>query len=203
MTRNLQQQYKIVERFENKLSKYTGAPYVVCVDSCTNALLLSLKYSKAKTIGLPKNTYVGVALAAMHANKKIKYEDILWRGIYQIKNTNIYDAAKRFTSDMYIPGTTMCLSFHYRKHLKIGRGGAILTDDKIFCEWLRLMRNNGKNIKQPLNKQVFTLCGHNMLLHPELAKKGLQLLVQLPKHNTDLPEEDYGDLSKQIKLTCV
>ena len=29
--------------FEKLLSEYTGAPYVVLTDSCTNALFLSLK----------------------------------------------------------------------------------------------------------------------------------------------------------------
>jgi dTDP-4-amino-4,6-dideoxygalactose transaminase len=200
MKSNLQRQYKIVDRFEKKLSQYTGAPYVVCVDCCTNALLLCLLYNKEKKVIIPKDTYVGVAMSALHAGKKIVFKNIPWRGIYKIENTNIYDAAKRFTKNMYISKTNMCLSFHYKKHLKIGRGGAILTDDRKFYEWVKLMRNNGKNITQPLNEQHFTVCGYNMLLHPDLARKGLDLLKVLPKYNDDLPEENYGDLSKQIKL---
>ena len=31
----------------------------------------------------------------------------------------------------YIPGSFMCLSFHIKKHLKIGKGGMILTDNKL------------------------------------------------------------------------
>ena len=30
----------------------------------------------------------------------------------------------------YIPGTFMCLSFQFQKHLSLGRGGMILLDDK-------------------------------------------------------------------------
>lgn len=195
---NLRSQYKKVERFEKALAKYTGSPYVVCVDSCTNALLLCLQYeAKIKTVYLPKNTYIGVALAAYHAKKRVIFKDISWKGVYQIKPTRVYDAAKRFTSNMYITNTLMCLSFHYKKHLKIGRGGAILTDNKAAYDWFIRMRNNGKNIDSLHNKQKFTLHGYNMLLHPDLAIKGIKLLKNLKLKNKDLPYEDYGDLSKQ------
>lgn len=196
---NLQQKYKIVEDFEQAISVYTGAPYVACVDCCTNALILCLTYSKKKIIGIPKNTYVGVGMACLQTKKKIKFDNREWRGVYQLKNTNIYDAAKRFTSNMYIPLSNMCVSFHYKKHLKIGRGGAILTDNKNFYDWLILARNNGKNISDSLDKQTFNILGYNMLLHPDLARKGLSLLKKLPRHNDDLPFEYYGDLSKQMK----
>ena len=33
--------YEVVREFEKELSEYTGAPYVVSVDSSTNALFLS------------------------------------------------------------------------------------------------------------------------------------------------------------------
>jgi len=47
------------------------------------------------------------------------------------------DAAKRFTSGMYEKGIAMCLSFHIKKHLKIGKGGMILTDNATLVEWLK------------------------------------------------------------------
>ena len=197
---NLLKEYKKVERFEEALATYTGAPYVVCVDSCTNALLLSLKYSKVENITLPANTYVGVAMAALNAGINVRFEDILWQGLYRIQPTNIYDSAKRFTSDMYIPGSHMCLSFHYKKHLKIGRGGAILTDSSDAYEWFKLARNCGRRIDTPLSQQIFTVQGYNMLLHPDLAEKGSKLLKKLNKTNADLPFEIYGDLREQIKL---
>ena len=36
--------YKIVKMFEEEVCEYTGAPFAVAVDSCTNALFLSLVY---------------------------------------------------------------------------------------------------------------------------------------------------------------
>ena len=70
----------------------------------------------------------------MNAGAEVLLEDVDWKGIYQLKPHPIYDAAKRFTSGMYIPGSYMCLSFHHKKTLKIGKGGAILTDDKSAVE---------------------------------------------------------------------
>ncbi len=36
--------YKIVKMFEEEVAEYTGAPYVISIDSCTNALFLICKY---------------------------------------------------------------------------------------------------------------------------------------------------------------
>lgn len=198
--RDLQKKYEPIEKFEKLLSAYTGSPYTVCVDSCTNALLLCLIYSKAKCVIMPNDTYVGVAMACKHANIEVSFENIEWSGAYQLKPTNIYDAAKRFTADMYMPGSHMCISFHYKKHLKIGRGGAILTDSKDAYEWFKLARNCGRNINQPLPQQLFSVCGFNMLMHPELALKGINLMKYIPAVNKDLPYEYYGNLKEQMRL---
>ena len=34
--------YKIVKMFEEEICDYTGAPYAISVDSCTNALFLGI-----------------------------------------------------------------------------------------------------------------------------------------------------------------
>jgi dTDP-4-amino-4,6-dideoxygalactose transaminase len=191
----LRSQYVKVDKFEKALATYTGSPYVVCVDSCSSALLLCLLYNNSEYVVLPKNTYVGVAQAAINASKKIVFKDVSWKGLYNIAPTNIYDAAKRFTSNMYITGSNMCLSFHYKKHLNIGKGGAILTDNYDTYLWLRKARNNGKDIELPLPQQTYTQRGFNMVMHPLLAQKGLRILKRL---NTN-----YGDLSLQMScLNC-
>ena len=46
-------------------------------------------------------------------------------------NTNIIDAAVYWKENCYIPNSFMCLSFQFQKHLNIGKGGMILTDDKM------------------------------------------------------------------------
>ncbi len=116
--------------FEETVAEYTGAKYAVAVDSCTNALFLCCKAVSAYEITPPAKTYLSVPMSCIHAGASVKFEDIDWEGMYQLKPYPIYDAAKRFTSNMYIPGTHMCLSFHIKKHPKIGKGGMILTDDE-------------------------------------------------------------------------
>ena len=40
--------HKITEDFESKLTDYTGAPFAVALDNCSNALFLSLYYENIK-----------------------------------------------------------------------------------------------------------------------------------------------------------
>ena len=49
---------------------------------------------------------------------------------------------------MYIPGSYMCLSFHHKKPLKIGKGGMILTDDEKAIETIK-MKSEGRGIGVP------------------------------------------------------
>ena len=41
--------YKIVSMFEECIADYTGAPYALSIDSCTNALFLTCKYFEVNT----------------------------------------------------------------------------------------------------------------------------------------------------------
>jgi dTDP-4-amino-4,6-dideoxygalactose transaminase len=92
---------------------------------------------------------------------------------------------------MYISGTYMCLSFHHKKILKIGKGGAILTDDKAAADWLKQCRYEGRDHI----KDNISICGWNAYMTPEQAARGLTLLQTLPKHNDDQIENPpYRDL---------
>ena len=52
--------YEIVRMFEETVADYTGAPYAVSVNSCTNALFLSCKWAKieGQEVVIPKRTYL-------------------------------------------------------------------------------------------------------------------------------------------------
>src|SRR3989304_8175229 len=108
--------FKIVSDFEETVADYTGAPYAVAVDSCTNALFLCLKFVFAKfperEIIIPSKTYISPAMSIIHAGGEVVFDpsENNWSGIYQLRPYLIYDAAKRFTSNMYISDTFMCLS---------------------------------------------------------------------------------------------
>lgn len=197
--------YKIVEDFEKTIAEYAGSKYAVAVESGTSALFLSLMYRKNHNqwfglINIPKFTYPSVANSIIHAGSEIIWENKHWSGIYQLGVTDIWDAALRFKKAMYDkgPDALMCLSFHAKKLLPIGRGGMILLDDKDAYEWLKLARFDGRE-PAPLGPDTIKMVGYNMYMTPEQAARGLQLFDMIKtKDLPDLRVEDQGyvDLSK-------
>jgi len=185
--------YKIVQMFEEEVAEYTGSPYAISVDSCTNAIFLCCKYLNVKEVTIPKKTYLSVPQSIIHAGGKVKFQDIEWEGIYKLEPYPIYDSAKRFTSNMYIPNTFMCLSFHIKKHLKIGKGGMILTDNKDAVEWFKKVRYEGRSEKKYIDDDI-QMFGWNMYMTPVEAAQGLMLIQNFPSFNEDLTEE-YKDLT--------
>lgn len=188
--------YKIVQMFEEEVAEYTGAPFAVAVDSCTNALFLSCKYLDVKEVTIPKRTYLSVPMSIMHSGGEVVFEDKDWQGIYQLKPYPIYDSAKRFTSDMYIPGTFMCLSFHIKKQLAISKGGMILTDNYKAVEWFRKARYEGRG-EVNYKDDMIDMLGWNMYMTPQQAAHGLALMQNYPKDAPDLEENNgYRDLTE-------
>ena len=131
-----------------------------------------------------------------HGGGEVVFEDVIWKGVYQLKPYPIYDAAKRLTSNMYIPDTFMCLSFHIKKHLKIGKGGMILTDDEEAAKWFRKGRYEGRG-EVMYHKDSIEINGWNAYMSPEQAARGLMLMQNYPEHVPDIPEDPpYRDLTE-------
>ena len=188
--------YNIVRMFEEEVAEYTGAPYAVSLDSCTNALFLACKYLKVNKVVIPKKTYLSVPMSIIHAGGEVDFDDKSWSGIYQLEPYPIWDSAKRFTSNMYLPGQMMCLSFHIKKHLKLGKGGMILTDDSKAVTWLKKARYEGRSEKNYKEDDIDML-GWNMYMTPEQAAHGLAVLQNYPEHMADLGENSgYRDLTE-------
>jgi dTDP-4-amino-4,6-dideoxygalactose transaminase len=206
--------YKITEDFEKTISDYTGAPYVVTVDNQTNALFLSLYYEKnvsntitGDTITIPNKTYPSVPCEIIHNGLKVDFYSIgdsKLKGAYQLLGSNTYDSALRFTANMYIPNTFMCISFTGPyKHLKLSKGGAILTDNYDAYKWFKKARYSGRSecSYHDDNFDDFPVIGWNFYMMPELSARGLLMMNQFydaqgnPKNNEDL-ELPYPDLSK-------
>lgn len=198
--------YKITEDFEKALSDYTKAPYVVAVDNASNALFLSLYYEKieGKEITIPSRTYPSVPCEIIHAGGKVKFKQVegtTIKGAYQLEPTKVWDSALRFTYNMYITNTHMCISFTGPyKHFKLSKGGAILTDDYKAYLWFKRARFSGRR-ECSYHDDNLDLLGWNFYMMPELATRGLLMMSQFydfkgkPKHNNDL-EIPYPDLSK-------
>ena len=189
--------YKIVEMFEEEVAEYTGAPYAVAVDSCTNALFLCLKYVdvEGRDVFIPRETYLSVPMSVIHAGGTPVFMEGEWSGAYQLVPFLIMDSAKRFTSNMYMPTFFMCLSFHVKKHLPIGKGGMILTDDEEAVEWFKMARYEGRSAKNYRDDNVKML-GWNMYMTPDQAARGLALMQNYPEHMDDIAESGgYKDLT--------
>jgi dTDP-4-amino-4,6-dideoxygalactose transaminase len=112
----------------------------------------------------------------------------------------------------------MCLSFTGPyKHLKLGKGGAILTDDINAYYWFKRARFSGRqecsyheddfDSTEAKDKDGYSvafvppIAGWNFYMMPEIAARGLQMMTQFynqdgtPKHNKDLCLP-YPDLSR-------
>lgn len=186
--------FRVVEMFEEALAEFAGSKHAVVMDSCSTALFLSLNFYGPTTVALPKRTYISVPAAAIHAGVKIQWTDDEWQGAYRLEPYPIVDSALRFRQGMYEKGTLYCVSFHARKHLKIGRGGAVLTDDGKAADWLRRMRFDGRIGSIPFIYDQVEEAGWNAYMTPEQAARGLQLLEALPPDSPDLTPV-YPDLS--------
>uniref|UniRef100_A0A6M3KTU9 Putative DegT/DnrJ/EryC1/StrS aminotransferase family protein n=1 Tax=viral metagenome TaxID=1070528 RepID=A0A6M3KTU9_9ZZZZ len=185
----------VIRQFEKTIAKYAGAKYGVAVESCSSALFLSCLYCKVKEVTIPKKTYFSVPCGIIHAGGKVKFEDLEWSGAYQLKPYPIWDSAVRFKKDMYVPGTYYCLSFQTSKHLPIGRGGMILTDDDKSVEWFQRMRFDGRT-EIPKEQDTVKLIGFNLYMTSEQAARGLELFYWRA-FNKDLQDikQPYMDLS--------
>ena len=197
--------YTVVYDLEERIAEWAGSKYAVAVESGTAAIFLSLMYIRAchpetsflGRVSIPKNTYPSVPCSIIHAGGVVDFEDIKWEGEYELKPFNIWDSALRFKKEMY-HGGFQCLSFHVKKHLPIGRGGMILTDDIEARDWLRRARFDGRD-PLPLKKDYFSMLGWNMYMEPAQAARGIQLFEVI--RNKNLPdlsveEQGYPDLSK-------
>lgn len=195
------QPYEVVSELEKRVADYAGAPYAVAVDSCSNALLLSLAYRFTngwpKTVSIPKYTYVGVAQAILNAGGNIVFRNEDWQGEYKLMGVKIIDAARRFKKGMYSGrfGNLYCVSAHWGKTFKIGRGGFILTDDEEAADTLRRMRFDGRMAGVPPKQDDF-IRGYHCYMLPEEAARGLMLMSYMPDDNPDIPWDDYADLSQ-------
>jgi len=196
---------EIVEEFERLVSDYAGCEYGVAVSSCTNAIFLSLEYLKYideieihDVVTIPSHTFLSVACQLKHSGFEIKFLDAYWSGLYQLKPTRIWDCATRFKKGMHVGADALqCVSFQYRKILKLGRGGMILTNDEKAVKWLKMARINGRHPGVSRFNDNPEFAGWNFYMTPAEAARGIDLFMQLPNYNDDVGcNLDYPDISK-------
>jgi len=172
--------FQAIADFEKQISDFFGSPYAVAVDCCTHGLELCLRMKNAKKIKVPRHTYLSVPMLASKLNIEIEWTDEKWKNYYYLTD-NIIDAAVLWKKDSYVPKTYMCVSFQFRKHLSLGRGGVILFDKKEDFDTLKKMSYDGRNPDEPWAKQNIKSIGYHYYMTPETATLGMEKLPEAIK----------------------
>jgi len=189
--------FEYVEQFEKQIAKFYNAPYAVATDCCTHAIELCLRYEGYNNVIIPTHTYISVPFTFEKLNLKWNFEFKEWENLYYLENTNIIDAAVYWKKGGYIENTYMCLSFQYRKHLSLGRGGAILLQNKKDYDILKKMSYDGRDLSKSWSEQDITTIGYHYYMTPETAHMGIAKLENAKNSSSKKwTYIDYPDLSK-------
>lgn len=188
--------FHIVTEFERNVAHYFGSSYAVAFDSCTHGIEVCLRYTNANKINVPKRTYISIPFLANKIGIELEWRDEEWQDYYYLTD-NIIDAAVLWEENSYIPNTFMGLSFQFQKHLSLGRGGIILTDNKEAALELKKMSYDGRLPHIPWREQNISSMGYHYYMTPETAQLGLE---KLPKAIQTPPRKwvvtDWPDLTK-------
>lgn len=191
---------KITE-FENKVANFFGSPYAVAVDCCTHGVELCLRYKNIRKIKVPKRTYISIPFLANKLNLDLEWKDEVWTNYYYLTDS-IIDAAVLWKKNSYVPNTFMSVSFQFRKHLALGRGGIILTDDENAAMELKKMSYDGRHPDIPWREQNISIMGYHYYMTPETAELGLE---KLDKAINTIPKQwivtDWPDLTQMEVFT--
>jgi len=187
-----------IKRFEIALAEYTGAPYAIMTDCCTHAIELCMRYDKVEFCAFTPYTYLSIPML-MHKLKIQYYYEVgnpeQWIGEYKFRKTRIWDSARRLEKDMYREGQIQCLSFGHTKPLHIGRGGAILLDDKAAYDAIIRMRYDGRDLNtSPWEDQKEFKIGYHYKPTPEEAVQGVALLQGIKEFPVTPKFVQYPDL---------
>ena len=166
-----------VTELEKRIAEYFGSPYAVATDCCTHGIELCLRFFKARSIKVPFRTYISIPFLAEKLDIKLEWKEEEWQDYYYLTD-KIIDAAVLWKKNSYIPGTFMSLSFQFQKHLSLGRGGMILTDDEEIAEKLKLMSYDGRHPDVPWREQNISTIGYHYYMTPETARLGLAKFEQ-------------------------
>lgn len=191
-------EFKPIFEFEKMVADYFSAPYAVATDCCTHALEMCLQINSQEKVICPKKTYISVPFMLKKIQRDFEFVTKKWKGYYHLTPT-IIDAATYWKRGGYIANTKMCISFHIKKHINVGRGGMILLDDEESYKKLMKMRYDGRSIYENVfyKDENISEIGYHYYMTPETAKKGIKTF----KNKKDIKPieisyKDYSDVSK-------
>lgn len=186
-----------VKEFENTISDYFGSLYGVAVDCCTHGIELCLRMLDVKQATCPRHTYLSVPMTFEKLGIDWNFTDEEWVKYYKIGDTNIYDAAVLWEPESYIPNSLMVLSFQFKKHLSLNKGGMILLDDKHKANLLKKMRYDGRDPGVLWKEQDISIMGYHYYMTTETAQLGIDKFHDAAVRESKIWSwTDYPDLSK-------
>lgn len=189
---------KEVRQFESIIAEYFNANYAVATDSCTHAIELCLRYCGVYEVTVPTNTYLSVPMTCEKLNLKWTFRNELWENYYTL-SPSIIDAAVYWRKNGFIKNTFMCLSFQYKKHLNLGRGGIILMDRDTDYVNLKRMSYDGRSPDVPWADQDISMYGYHYYMTPETALLGIKRFNEIK--NVEPKKWSYKDYPDLTKMT--
>jgi dTDP-4-amino-4,6-dideoxygalactose transaminase len=184
------QTWQVNHKFETKVAEFFGSRYAISLDSCTHALELCFRWVNQLDVSVevPVNTYMSVPMMLTQLKQSWHFVDSRWQEYYDFNPLPIIDAAYTWRTNSYVPGSYMCISFQFKKHICIGHGGMILTDDVVAAEWFQRMCRDGRNPQLKQDEDDIIEMGYHYSMIPEDAARGILLMDKIGH----LPAKVYG-----------
>jgi dTDP-4-amino-4,6-dideoxygalactose transaminase len=175
------QTWQVVDLFEKKVAEFFGAPYAVATDCCTHALELSIRLLDQPTasVQVPLHTYMSVPMMLEKIRQPWQFVNKPWQDQYYLDPLPVIDSARTWKQNSYISDTLMCLSFQFKKHIPIGRGGMILTDNPTHYNQLQKLVRDGRDRTLLWTEDNVDCIGYHYYMTPEDAARGILLFDQL------------------------
>lgn len=184
------QTWQISDYFERQIAGFFGAAYAVATDSGTHALELCCRlYSnQQQVVSVPLHTYISVPMMLDKIGQPWGFCHTTWQDQYVLDPWPIIDGARLWKRNSYLANTLLALSFQFKKHIPIGRGGMILTDNEQIYNRLQRMVHDGRDRRLLWQDDDITDLGYHYYMTPEDAARGIILFEQVK----DLPPVSYG-----------
>lgn len=186
--------WQVVDLFEKKVAEFFGSSYAVATDCCTHAMELSILLLDRPEVQIqvPVHTYMSVPMMLTKIRQPWKFVNFPWtNSTYTLTPLPVVDAAFLWQKNSYQPGTLTCVSFQYKKHIAIGRGGMILTDNYEYYQRLQRMCRDGRDRSLLQTDDNITEMGYHYYMTPEDAARGIMLFDQ--QHDSVCAIKDWSN----------
>ncbi len=195
---------KKIEKFEEELSKFTGAPYVVATDSGTHAVELGLRYQPPKMYAsIPETGRLSVLMTFKKLGMSYMLSEDEWDNYYHISGTLVVDCPRYFKEDMFKapPAKTrlMCISLK-EGPFSLPSGGAILTNSKKAYEWIKRAVNDGLDPHLSIEEQKEIFLGYHYMMSDTIASSGLRKLKKNDFEEMEVPGHKYYPNLNNLKI---